>query len=177
MHFSWSRVALWPSGWRAGLRRRRAWVQIAVATLSGNSLRQTVHTHCASVHQAVKLVAALLRVAGVTAGLTESNDSLPSGLWFTSLAGSGTLCSVIEYWLPLPFLMSEVLWRYIVCCNAPHRTWYRPGGGETIYPRRWQIDGGKNRGGSTSVCGRGPQSAHRWWPAVAKLQAASVPIA
>jgi len=38
--------------------RRRAWVQIAAATLSGNSLRQTVHTHRASVHQAVKLVAA-----------------------------------------------------------------------------------------------------------------------
>jgi len=34
----------------AGLRRRRAHVQIAVATLSGNSLRQTVHTHRASVH-------------------------------------------------------------------------------------------------------------------------------
>ena len=41
----------------------RAWVQIAVATLSDNSLRQTVRTHCASVHQAAKLVAALLRVA------------------------------------------------------------------------------------------------------------------
>ena len=73
--------------------------------LSGNSLRQTVHTHCASVHQAAKLVAALLRVAGVTAGLAESNGSLPSGLWLTSLAGwlprtrisSGTLSSVIEY--------------------------------------------------------------------------------
>ena len=51
--------------------------QIAVATLSGNSLRQTVHTRCASVHQAAKLVAALLRVAGVTAGLAESNNSLP----------------------------------------------------------------------------------------------------
>jgi len=49
-------------------------------TLSGNSLRQTVHTHRASVHQAAKLVAALLRVAGVTAGLTESNGSLPPGL-------------------------------------------------------------------------------------------------
>jgi len=46
----------------------------------GNSLRQTVHTHCASVHQAAKLVAALLRVAGVTAGLAESNGSLPPGL-------------------------------------------------------------------------------------------------
>jgi len=46
-----------------------------VATLSGNSLRQTVHAHCASVHLAAKLVAALLRVAGVTAGLAESNGT------------------------------------------------------------------------------------------------------
>jgi len=44
------------------------------------SLRQTVHTRRASVHQAAKLVAALLRVARVTAGLTESNGSLPQGL-------------------------------------------------------------------------------------------------
>ena len=54
-------------------------VQIAVATLSGNSLRQTVHTHRASVHQAAKLVAALLMVAGVTVSLAESNGSLPPG--------------------------------------------------------------------------------------------------
>jgi len=46
----------------------RAWVQIAVAMLPGNSLGQTVHTHRASVHQAAKLVGALLRVARVTAG-------------------------------------------------------------------------------------------------------------
>jgi len=39
-----------PSGYRAGLRRRRARVQIAVAALSSDSFRQTVHTHCASVH-------------------------------------------------------------------------------------------------------------------------------
>jgi len=45
----------------------------------GNSLRQTVHTHRASVHQAAKLVAALLRVAGITAGLVESNGGLPPG--------------------------------------------------------------------------------------------------
>ena len=50
-------------------------VQITVATLSGNSLRQTVHTRCASVHQAAKLIA-----AGVTAGLAGSNGRLPSGL-------------------------------------------------------------------------------------------------
>ena len=43
-------------------------VQIAAATLPGNSLRQTVHTHCASVHQASKLVAALLRVGGGNCG-------------------------------------------------------------------------------------------------------------
>ena len=60
-------------------RRRRARVQIAAATLSGNGLRQTVHTHCASVHQAAKLVAALLRVARATVGLAESNGSLPPG--------------------------------------------------------------------------------------------------
>ena len=64
----------------AGLRRRRAWVQIAAETLSGNSLRQTVHTHCGSVHQAAKLVEALLRIAWVTAGLAESNGSLPPDL-------------------------------------------------------------------------------------------------
>jgi len=46
----------------------------------GNSLRQTAHTHCESVHQAAKLVAALLRVAGITASLAESNGSLPPGL-------------------------------------------------------------------------------------------------
>ena len=52
----------------------------AVAKMSGNSLRQTVHTHRASVHQAAKLVAALLRVVRVTTGLTDSNGSLPPGL-------------------------------------------------------------------------------------------------
>jgi len=69
-----------PSGQRAGLRRSRARVQIAAATLSGNSIRQTVHTHRASVHQAAKLVAALLMIANVTAGLAESKGTLPAGL-------------------------------------------------------------------------------------------------
>ena len=55
-------------------------MQIAVTTLSGNSLRQTVHKHRTSAHQAAKLVAALLRVARVIAGLAESNGSLPTGL-------------------------------------------------------------------------------------------------
>jgi len=72
-------------------RRSRLWIapmtvkrvvagQIAAATLSDNSLRQTVHTHRASLHQAATLVAALLMVARVTAGLAESNGSLPPGL-------------------------------------------------------------------------------------------------
>jgi len=52
----------------------------SAATLLGNSLRQTVHTHRASVHQAAKLVAALLRVAMITAGMAESNGSLQPGL-------------------------------------------------------------------------------------------------
>jgi len=70
-------VAEWLARWT---QLQKAWVQIAAATLSGNSLRQTAHTHRASVHQAAELVAALLRVAGVTAGLAESNGSLPPGL-------------------------------------------------------------------------------------------------
>ena len=98
-------VAEWLACWTQAQKAR---VQIAVVTLSGNSLRQTVYTHRASVHQAAKLIAAFLKVAGVTAGLAESNGSLPLGFWLTSPAGwlprtginSGTLRSVIEYGLP-----------------------------------------------------------------------------
>jgi len=57
----------------------RAWVQIAAAILLGNSLRQTVHTDRVSIHQAATLVAALLMVARVTAGVAESNGSLQPG--------------------------------------------------------------------------------------------------
>jgi len=70
-------VAEWLACWTQAQKAR---VQIAVATLSGNSLRQTVHTHRASVYQAAKLVAALLSVAGVTAGMAEGNGSLPPGM-------------------------------------------------------------------------------------------------
>jgi len=42
--------------------------------------RRCRHTRRASVHQAAELVAALLRVARVTAGLANSNGSLPPGL-------------------------------------------------------------------------------------------------
>ena len=70
-------VAEWLACWTPA---QKAWVQIAAATLSGNSLRQTVHTLRASVHQTAKLVTTLLRVARVTVGLVENNGSLPPGL-------------------------------------------------------------------------------------------------
>jgi len=66
--FGGGSVAEWLACWTQAQKARD---QIAAAMLFGNSIRQTVHTHCASVHQAAKLVAAFLRVAGVTAGLAE----------------------------------------------------------------------------------------------------------
>ena len=71
-------VAEWLACWTPALCR--ALVPIAAATLSGNRLRQTVHTRRVSVHHTAKLIATLLRVARVTAGLAESNGSLPLGL-------------------------------------------------------------------------------------------------
>ena len=102
-------VAEWLSGWiqaQKGLGSNRS------SDAVGNSLRQTVHTRRVSFHQAAKLLAALLRVARVTAGLAESYGSLPPGLWLTSPAGwlprtrisSGTLHLAVEYGLPFPFL-------------------------------------------------------------------------
>ena len=70
-------VAEWLVCWT---QVQKARLQIAAAMLSSNTLRQTVHTHRAFFHQAAKLVAALLRVARVTAGLAESSGSLPPGL-------------------------------------------------------------------------------------------------
>jgi len=73
VNYFWSSggsVAEWLACWTQAQKS-----QSRVATLLGSS-----RAHCASVHQAAKLVAALLRVAGVTAGLAESNGSLPPGL-------------------------------------------------------------------------------------------------
>jgi len=63
-------LACWTQAQGLGSKRSRDAVKLG----------QTVRTHRASVHQAAKLVAALLRVARVTAGLAESNGSLPPGL-------------------------------------------------------------------------------------------------
>ena len=55
---------------------------------------------------------------GVSACLAESNGNLPPGVWLASPAGwlpwtgisSGTLCSVTEYGLPLPFFFTVPKW-------------------------------------------------------------------
>ena len=93
-------------------------------------------------HQAAKLVATILRVARATAGLVESNGSLLPDLWLTSPAGwlprtgisSGTIRSVIEYGLPLPFysygsesrrtdrFIAFAVWRQ---CTPPSNTWFQ----------------------------------------------------
>ena len=75
-HMSWHTCA-------SGLRR---WLSSRVVSVLDSGAEgpgfksQTVHTQRGSVHRATKLAAALLRVAGVTAGLAESNGSLPPGL-------------------------------------------------------------------------------------------------
>ena len=68
-------------------------------------------------------------VARVTAGLAESNGSLLPGLWLTSPAGglprtgisSRTLCSVIEYGLPLLFYSHVADLRSLSLCVAGTR--------------------------------------------------------
>ena len=74
------------------------------------------------------------------------------------------------------------------CCklHLMSETRYRLGGGETICPpptavRRWHIVSRRSSWIQKSLRiyvrpRTGWQSAHLWWPAVAKLQAASVPI-
>jgi len=52
-------------------------VQIAAAMLSGNRLRQTVHIHHSP---SSKIGTGPLKGVRVTAGLVESNGSLPPGL-------------------------------------------------------------------------------------------------
>ena len=99
-------VAEWLACWTQAQKAR---VQMAAATLSGNSLRQTVHTHRASVHQAAKLAAGLLRAARVTAGAWRKvtaayrrvydSRHLQADCARTGIS-SGTLRSVIEYGLP-----------------------------------------------------------------------------
>jgi len=77
-----------------------------------------------------------------------------------------------------------------VCKADAEKTRYRPRH-NTMSPRRWQFDGGISfRLQLGRLCQSmdpkiaadlrprtGQQSAHLWWPAVAKLQAASMPIA
>ena len=70
------------------------------------------------------LVAALLRIAGVTAGLAESNGCLLPGLWLTSAVGwlprteisSGTLHSVIAFGIPFTCTWVVILCTGVMCC-------------------------------------------------------------
>jgi len=81
-----------------------------------------------------KIGSSHLEGCGVTAGLAESNGSLPPGLWLTSPAGwlprtgisSGTLRSVIEYGLLLPFLLPTVASRPTLGL-VQQRFWTQPG--------------------------------------------------
>jgi len=71
-----------------------------------NSLRQTVHTHCASVHQAAKLVAAFLRVLQAWRRVTAAYHWVYDSHHLPRIGiSSGTLHSVIEYGLTLHFLL------------------------------------------------------------------------
>ena len=76
---------------------------------------QAVHIHCASVHQAAKLVAAPLRVAGVTAGLVETNGSLPPGVYDSrhlraDCQEPGSAPEPYDrYGLPKPFILSAAV--------------------------------------------------------------------
>ena len=145
-------VANWLACWT---QAQKAWVQIAAATLSGNSLRQTVHTHPVCVHQAAKLVIALLRIARVTMGVVEINGSLPSGLWLTSHAGwlprtrisFRTLRTAIEYgllfyrhWVIGYFTLHymHVWWCWLLTdLRGWHRSISAGESAENHQPRRW----------------------------------------
>ena len=111
-----------------------------------DNIRASSHPSCLCSPIRKKLVAALLRVAGVTAGLAESNGSLPPGLWLTSPAGwlprtgisSRTLRSVFEY--ELPFKVQ----RRNNCATRPHAVaeWQKP-----LVHRSCRSDWSKARGG------------------------------
>ena len=64
---------------------------------------------------AAKLVTALLRVARVTAGLAESNGSLPPGLWLTSPAGWLPRTGISSGKLPV---FSEIAGRVYGCFSC-----------------------------------------------------------
>jgi len=96
-------------------------VQILLRAMLCNNLGQVAHTY-ASVTKQYNLVLAKRRwcfAAGkVTAGLVESNSSLPPGGWLTVTCGL-TACTPgsapgltigIEYGKPLPFTFLTCIW-------------------------------------------------------------------
>ena len=76
--------------------------------LLGSSFEQAGHIHtCTSVTKRYKLVAALQGIAEVTAGMAESNGSLPPGLWHDSLHVTCGLTVCTPGSAPDPTLGSE----------------------------------------------------------------------
>jgi len=134
--------------------------------------------------------------------MAESNGSLPSGLWFTSLAGwlprtgisFGTLCSVIEYGLPVRFLLSEARradcgvgsWRGGTCplptnggglgsaISSPAGSGRSPGR-SAIFPVCWRLQAAYsasllrvNRCRSPSIWQQAGFRQSRWWPEITR---------
>ena len=115
--------------------RITTWVSTDVVFLHVSQCLEDAIQYCPS-----KLVATLSRVAGVTAGLAESNGSLPSGLWLTSPAGwlpragisSRTLRSAIECGLPFlsPIIscgLASLTSRLVYLCTDLHKSSWKSG--------------------------------------------------
>ena len=86
-HLRFGSVAEWLPCWTQAQKTR---VQIAAVTLSGNSLRQTAHTHRAPVHQAAKLVAALLGYLYLfTCPEAKAMNCAPSPIFFGGRGWTG----------------------------------------------------------------------------------------
>ena len=99
--------------------------QIAAATLSGNSLRQTVHTHRASVHQAAKKAAALLRYARVTTGLAESNGTTAGFMTHVTCRLTAKNRDRLRVWATFTSYVCECL-PNLLCQLAYRRCSYAP---------------------------------------------------
>jgi len=80
---------------------------IPVMALLGNSFGQAAYSNVPLVTEQYKLVAGLQGVVEVTAGLVESNDSLPLGLWRDSFHVICRLTACTLGSAPCPMLDSK----------------------------------------------------------------------
>jgi len=108
------------------------WSQINTITLQ-MPYQLSASSHYTPSLSQKKLVAALLRVAGITAGLAESNGSLPSGLRFTSPADCRLTAKnrdQLRYptvnnrvWATYTFLVADQ-WCLVCCAIVNGNSWY-----------------------------------------------------